>query len=139
MIQLLFVDHTLVEHYFSCSRLLNLLSSALDQFNFDYVDLVVSNDFAGQAPATYSLAGGTTLGNTQGDQHIAVSTILSTNDAARINSSDIDMIFSWKGKVHIITQYQVVTDSGTGTDFGIISISDKYISCCPSEIFASPF
>ena len=94
--------------------------------NFDYVDLVVSNDFAGQAPATYSLAGGTTLGNTQGDQHIAVSTILSTNDAARINSSDIDMIFSWKGKVHIITQYQVVTDSGTGTDFGIISISDKY-------------
>ena len=63
--------------------------------NFDYVDLVVSNDFAGQAPATYSLAGGTTLGNTQGDQHIAVSTILSSNDAARINSSDIDMIFSW--------------------------------------------
>jgi len=94
--------------------------------NFDYVDLVVSNDFAGQAPGTYSLSGGTTLGDTQGDQHIAVSTVLSANDTARLNSSDIDMIFSWKGKVHVITNYQVVTDSGSGTQFGIISFTDKY-------------
>jgi len=97
--------------------------------NFDYIDLVVSNDFAGQSPATYSLTGGTTLGDTQGDQHIAVSTILSAADQNRINLGDdatADMIFAWQGKVHVITGYQVVTDSGTGTDFGIISFSDKY-------------
>ena len=94
--------------------------------NFDYVDLVVNNTFAAQAPATYSLSGGTTLGNTQGDTHIAVSTVLAANDQARLNSSDVDMIFAWQGKTHIITNYQVVTDSGTGTQFGIISFTDKY-------------
>ena len=94
--------------------------------NFDYVDLVVNNTFAAQAPATYSLSGGTTLGDTQGDTHIAVSTVLSANDQARLNSSDVDMIFAWQGKTHIITNYQVVTDSGSGTQFGIISFTDKY-------------
>ena len=94
--------------------------------NFDYVDLVVNNTFSAQAPATYSLSGGTTLGDTQGDTHIAVSTVLSANDQARLNSSDVDMIFAWQGKTHIITNYQVVTDSGSGTQFGIISFTDKY-------------
>ena len=94
--------------------------------NFDYVDLVVNNTFAAQAPATYSLSGGTTLGDTQGDTHIAVSTVLSANDQARLNSSDVDMIFAWQGKTHIITNYQVVTDSATSTQFGIISFTDKY-------------
>jgi hypothetical protein len=94
--------------------------------NFDYVDLVVNNTFAAQAPATYSLSGGTTLGDTQGDTHIAVSTVLSANDQARLNSSDVDMMFAWQGKAHVITNYQVVTDSGTGTQFGIISFTDKY-------------
>ena len=36
------------------------------------------------------------------------------------------MIFAWQGKTHIITNYQVVTDSGSGTQFGIISFTDKY-------------
>ena len=95
--------------------------------NFDYVDLTVRNDFSDHAIASYSLVGGTTLGSTPGDVHIAVNK-LGADDATRLNSTDIDMIFAWDGRVHIVTQYQDVTDAvdGTGTEFGIITINNKY-------------
>jgi len=95
--------------------------------NFDYVDLTVRNDFSDHTPADYSLSGGTTLGSTAGDVHIAVNK-LGAPDVARINTTDIDMIFTWNGRVHVITQYTDVTDTvdGTNTDFGIITINNKY-------------
>jgi hypothetical protein len=95
--------------------------------NFDYVDLTVINDFADHAIAAYGLTGGTTLGRTVGDQHIAVNK-LSTADAARVNSTTIDMIFTWNGRVHVASAYTDVTDAvdGTGAAFGIITITDKY-------------
>lgn len=95
--------------------------------NFSYVDLTVINDFADHAIASYSLIGGTTLGSTAGDRHIAVVKV-SNDDEARLNTSDVDMIFTWQGRTHIITNYQVVTDAedGTGREFGIITINDKY-------------
>ena len=95
--------------------------------NFDYVDLTVINDFADHAIAAYSLTGGTTLGRTVGDQHIAVNK-LSAADAARINSTTIDMIFVWNGRTHIITAYTDFTDAvdGTGKEFGVVTITDKY-------------
>jgi hypothetical protein len=91
--------------------------------NFDYIDLNVENARADYVVGDYGLSGGTTLGSTQGDVHVAIAA-LSTGDANRINTSDVDMIFGWQGKNHIITNYQTKTD-GNGT-FGVITFSDDY-------------
>jgi hypothetical protein len=91
--------------------------------NFDYIDLNVENARADYLIGTYSLTGGTTLGSTQGDLNIAI-TALDADNVTRINSSDVDMIFSWQGKNHIITNYQTKTDAD-GT-FGVITITDDY-------------
>ena len=95
--------------------------------NFDYVDLTVRNDFADHPIASYSLAGGTTLGRTVGDQYIAVNA-LSNFDADRINNTTEDMILTWNGRVHIVTAYTEVTDAvdGTGSTFGIVTLTNKY-------------
>ena len=95
--------------------------------NFDYVDLTINNNFTDHAVGSYSLTGGTTLGDTLGDIYIAVNK-LNQIDADRINNGDIDMIFSWYGRQHIITSYQDVTDAedGTNVEFGIITINDAY-------------
>jgi len=110
------------------SELVNGLQSrtTIDD-NFDYVDLTVRNDFGQHAASAYGLLGSGTLGDTAGDTYIAVNQV-STADAARINSSDVDMIFSWKGKLHIITDYTEYVDAvdGTGRTFGILTINDSY-------------
>ena len=93
--------------------------------NFDYVDITVRNDFSDHVIASYSLTGGTTLGATAGDQHVAIQA-KGASDIARLNNGD--MIFTWNGKVHIVTGYTAVTDQedGTGIEFGIVSLSDLY-------------
>ena len=91
--------------------------------NFAYIDLNVQNARSLYTIGAYSLTGGTTLGATQGDQHIAIA-VLDAGDIDRINNSDVDMIFTWGGKVHVITTYTAASD-GDG-DFGIISFTDLY-------------
>ena len=91
--------------------------------NFDYIDLNVENARADYIIGDYGLTGGTTLGSTQGDLNIAI-TALDADNVIRINSTDVDMVFSWQGKNHIITNYQTKTD-GDGT-FGVITITDDY-------------
>ena len=91
--------------------------------NFDYIDLNVENDRADYVIGDYGLTGGTTLGSTQGDLNIAIA-VLDATDVERINNSDVDMIFNWQGKNHIITNYQTKTDA-EGT-FGVITFTDDY-------------
>ena len=109
------------------TQVTGLQSRVTTDDNFAYVDLTVINNFADHSIASYSLIGGTTLGSTAGDRYIAVVKV-SDSDADRLNNTDIDMIFSWQGRTHIITNYQVVTDAedGTGSEFGIITLTDKY-------------
>lgn len=104
--------------------------------NYSYIDLNVSNDRAGytQGGGSYTIlsttgdapAGGTNLGDTQGDLNLAI-TSLDSIDIDRI----VDMIFTWGGKLHRITGYTSVEDtSGTvgldGNEFGIITFEDVY-------------
>ena len=81
---------------------------------YDYIKLVIDNTNA--ALTTFAGAGGTTMGNTAGDDVIAVVTITSQDQIDRLNSGD--MIFVWDGKTHQITGY--TQRSG----FGTIAITD---------------
>ena len=81
---------------------------------YDYIKLVIDNTNA--ALTTFAGAGGTTMGNTAGDDVIAVVTITSPEQKDRLNSGD--MIFVWDGKTHQITGY--TQRSG----FGTIAITD---------------
>ena len=80
---------------------------------YEYVKLVIDNTNA--VLNTYA-GTGTTMGATQGDNVIAVVSILSQSTLDRINAGD--MIFAWDGKLHIIESYT------QRVGFGTISISD---------------
>jgi hypothetical protein len=103
--------------------------------NFLYIDLLVSNDRTvytignnytidstiGSVPA-----GGTTLGQTEGDLNFA-SGILDAPTQGRI----LGMVFTWAGKLHRVTGYSTVTDTSgtsgvTGLPFGIVTFEDVY-------------
>ena len=94
------------------------LTATEKQIRFDspynYIKLVVDNTNA--QLNTHAGAGGTTMGNTAGDDVIAIVTITSQAQIDRLNSGD--MIFVWDGKTHIITGY--TQRSG----FGTIAITD---------------
>jgi len=96
----------------------NSLSSGVKHIRFDspydYIKLVVDNTNA--ALGTYSGGGGATMGDTAGDDVIAIVTITSQAQKDRLNSGD--MIFVWDGKTHKITGY--TQRSG----FGTIAITD---------------
>ena len=81
---------------------------------YDYIKLVIDNTNA--ALTTFAGAGGTTMGNTAGDDVIAVVTVTAPEQKDRLNSGD--MIFVWDGKTHRITGY--TQRSG----FGTIAITD---------------
>tara|TARA_B100000683_G_scaffold45922_1_gene42462 strand:- start:476 stop:7219 length:6744 start_codon:yes stop_codon:yes gene_type:complete len=81
---------------------------------YNYIKLVVDNTNA--QLNTHAGAGGTTMGNTAGDDVIAIVTITSQSQIDRLNSGD--MIFVWDGKTHQITGY--TQRSG----FGTIAITD---------------
>ena len=88
---------------------------------YDYIKLVIDNTNA--ALTTHAGAGGTTMGNTAGDDVIAVVTITSQAQKDRLNSGD--MIFVWDGKTHQITGY--TQRSGFGT-IAITDVSGKEIN-----------
>lgn len=104
--------------------------------NFGYIDLNVNNSRAayGIGSINYSIDsttgqtpfGGTTLGRNAGDRNVAILE-LGADDISRI----VGKIFTWAGKLHIITGYSIATDiSGTpgltGNKFGIATFSDLY-------------
>ena len=80
-----------------------LANTVLTNFDttFDYIKLVV--DSTNAAVTTYSGAGGTSQGNTAGDDIIAISELASLTDRQRINSGN--MLISWAGKVHSVSSY----------------------------------
>jgi len=82
--------------------------------NYDYVRMIVSTD---DVSTVDPLDGAKTLGNTAGDTAIAIEPISETLDRARLDNGD--MIFSWDGKVHVITGY-----TETGGDYDIIRFTD---------------
>ena len=102
----------------STDSLGNALASGERQIRFDspydYIKLVIDNTNA--QLTTHAGAGGTTMGNTAGDDVIAVVTITSQDQIDRLNSGD--MIFVWDGKTHKITGYT------QRTGFGTIAITD---------------
>lgn len=69
--------------------------------NFDSIDLTVSNVYAGDANLD---AGAGTMGAHAGDTMLAIE-LLDADDVTRINHGD--MIFTWAGVVHRITEYEV--------------------------------
>jgi hypothetical protein len=87
--------------------------------NFDYVNLLVDNDRAAFSANTINPLWTGTLGQTQGDTHIAIGLIEGV-DLLRV----IGMQFTWGGKLHEITNYQTATDGAVS--YGIITISDVY-------------
>jgi len=84
--------------------------------NFDDVNLLVDNDRAGD-PSVDSAG---TMGATAGDTVIAIA-LLEGNDPNRVNTGN--MLFTWNGVVHRITEYTVEND---GSDFGVIRFADVY-------------
>jgi len=98
--------------------------------NFNYIDISVDNDkslFAVGVGYTIDStigavpAGGTTLGNTQGDLNVAMAK-LSIINQSRI----IGMLFTWAGGVFRITGYTEATVTATSTPFAIITFEDVY-------------
>ena len=88
---------------------------------YDYIKLVVDN--AQAVNNTFAGGGGTTMGNTAGDDVIAVVTITSQSQIDRLNSGD--MIFVWDGKTHKITGYTQRSGFGTVT---ITDVAGKEIN-----------
>tara|TARA_R110000868_G_scaffold138792_1_gene353186 strand:+ start:1523 stop:7789 length:6267 start_codon:yes stop_codon:yes gene_type:complete len=98
--------------------------------NYAYIDLNVVNNYATlSVGAGYtvnstvgaSIAGGTTLGSTQGDTNIAIE-VLDDTSITRI----VGKIFTWAGKVHRITGYSDVTITLDSTNRAIITFEDVY-------------
>jgi hypothetical protein len=86
--------------------------------NFDDVNLLVDNDRAADANVDSNPG---TMGATVGDTMVAVN-LLEGTDPARINTGN--MLFSWNGVVHRITDYTVESD--IDGDFGVIRFTDVY-------------
>ena len=68
---------------------------------YDYVKVVVNTNRTGDTPTPGF--GGTTLGATKGDVGIAIDELSSVADIARLRRGD--MIFTWNGKLHKVTDY----------------------------------
>jgi hypothetical protein len=68
---------------------------------YDYVRVIVDTNHTGDTPAAGF--GGTTLGATKGDVGIAVAELTEVSDIARLRAGN--MIFSWEGKLHKVTDY----------------------------------
>ena len=80
---------------------------------YEYIKLVVDET---NSQLTTFAGTGTTMGNTAGDNVIAVVSIFSQKQLDQLNAGD--MIFTWNGKTHTVTGYT------QRTGFGTIGIQD---------------
>jgi len=84
--------------------------------NYDAIDLTINNDYAGDANLD---AGAGTMGATVGDTMIAIE-LLDAGDITRVNGGN--MIFTWAGVTHRITEYEA-DSSGA---YGVVKFVDLY-------------
>lgn len=84
--------------------------------NYDAIDLTINNDYAGDANLD---AGAGTMGANVGDTMIAIE-LLDAVDVTRVNGGN--MIFTWAGVTHRITEYEV-DSSGA---YGVVKFVDLY-------------
>ena len=84
--------------------------------NYDAIDLTINNDYANDANID---AGPGTMGATAGDTMIAIE-LLDAVNVTRVNGGN--MIFTWAGVTHRITEYELAP----GGAYGVVKFVDLY-------------
>lgn len=92
--------------------------------NYDAIDLTINNNYAGDANID---AGAGTMGANAGDTMVAIE-LLDAIDVNRINNGN--MIFTWAGVTHRITEYEVDSSGAYAVIkfVDLYSINDAYVS-----------